>query len=574
MTDAANDFDHLVDFLIVGSGGGGMAAGITAAHHGLDTLIIDKTATYGGSTAISGGGIWIPNAPTLVDKGVVDSRESVRRYLDILTEGQVPADRLDAFVDAGPKLMKMLEASPHMKMYWVKGYADYHPELDGGRPLGRTIECKPFDTRALKEDEKYQRPNSMKGPLGLWVTSKDYHDLAMVKRTWRGRKASLVAAWRVSSNLIRRRHMATGGRALVARMRMILKDAGVPLWLETSMVELITDGNGTVTGVVAQRKGETIRIGARRGVLLATGGFDHNREMREQYLPALGAPDISAGARENVGDGIVAGQKLGAAVDLMDDAWWMPSVFHPMGAVIPLVSERCIPASVIVDTAGRRFTNESAPYVNFVHDQLDGGHVPAWFIMDTKAKNRYPFAQVLPNVPFPQGFYDSGVIHKADTLEELAQKAGIDADGLVATVARFNGFARAGVDTDFGRGDSAYDRYYGDPTMKNPNLDEIVKGPFYAIRCEAGDLGTKGGLVCDADSRVRREDGSVIRGLYATGNTSASVMGHEYAGAGATIGPAMVFGYIAANHIAANHVAANDGDDDLSDESLVDTTSA
>ncbi|MBV6757221.1 FAD-binding protein [Rhodococcus opacus] len=550
MSGTAESFDTTVDFLVVGSGGGGMAAAITAAHRGIDTLVIDKGATFGGSTAISGGGIWIPNAPTLRAKGVVDSRESIRRYLDIITEGAVAADRLDAFVDKGPELMELLDRSPHMKLYWVKGYSDYHPEYEGGRPLGRTIECMPFDTRALKEDEQFQRPNSMKGPLGLWVTSKDYHDLAMVKRTWKGRKASLVAAWRVASNVIRRRHMATGGRALVARMRMVLKDAGVPLWLKTSMTELIVDGTGAVVGVLAERDGQAVRIGARRGVLLATGGFDHNQDMRAKYLPRHGVPDVSAGARENTGDGIVAGQKLGAAVGLMDDAWWMPSVLHPMGAVIPLVSERCIPPSVIVNGRGERFTNESSPYVNFVHDQLDGGHVPAWFVMDNKAKSRYPFAQVLPGVPFPHGFYDSGVVHKADTLRDLAEKIGVKADTLVATVDRFNGFARTGTDEDFGRGDSAYDRYYGDPTMTNPCLDEITQGPFYAIRCEAGDLGTKGGLVTDADARVLREDGSVIDGLYATGNTSASVMGNEYAGAGATIGPAMVFGYIAAQHAA------------------------
>ncbi|MFC4603977.1 FAD-binding protein [Rhodococcus kronopolitis] len=548
-----DNFDQVVDFLVVGSGGGGMSAAIASADSGLDTLVIDKGKTFGGSTAISGGGIWIPNAPTLVRKGAQDDPAVIRRYLKNLTAGSGVSDaRIDAYIDGGPKLMELLDTSPHMKLYWVKGYSDYHPENDGGSALGRTIECMPFDTRKLKDDEKFQRPNSMKGPLGLWVTSKDYHDLAMVKRTWAGRRASMVAAWRVASNVVRRRHMSTGGRALVARMRMVLKEAGVPLWLQTSMTELVTDAHGVVIGAVVEREGKTVRIGARRGVLLATGGFDHNQQMRDQYLPEHGRANISAGARENVGDGIVAGQKLGAAVDLMDDAWWMPSVFHPMGAVIPLVSERCIPPSVIVNSQGERFTNESSPYVNFVHDQLEGGHVPAWFIMDTKAKNRYPFAQVLPNMPFPQGFYDSGVVHKANTLAELAEKVGIPADKLAATIERFNGFARSGTDEDFGRGDSAYDRYYGDPTMKNPNLDEIVKGPFYAIRCEAGDLGTKGGLVTDENSRVLRADGTAIDGLFATGNTTASVMGNEYAGAGATIGPSMVFGYIAAQYAAAN----------------------
>ncbi|MFD1812689.1 FAD-binding protein [Rhodococcus gannanensis] len=548
----AQQWDTTVDFLVVGSGGGGMSAGATAAELGLDTLIIEKGKKFGGSTAISGGGIWIPNSPTLTRKGVVDDPAAIRRYLKTLTAGTVSDARIDAYIDAGPKLMQLLDRNKNMKLYWVKGYSDYHPEEDGGSALGRTIECLPFDTRKLKEDEQFQRPNSMKGPLGLWVTSKDYHDLAMVKRTWAGRRASMVAAWRVASNMVRRRHMATGGRALAARLRMVLKDAGVPLWLRTSMTELVTDSRGTVLGVVAEREGQAVRIRARRGVLLATGGFDHNQQMRDQYLPEHGRADISAGARELKGDGIRVGQQLGAALDLMDDAWWMPSVLHPMGAVIPLVSERCIPPSVIVNAQGERFTNESSPYVNFVHDQLEGGHVPAWFVMDTKAKNRYPFAQVLPNMPFPQGFYDSGVIHKADTLRELAEKIGVPADKLTATIDRFNGFARNGKDEDFGRGDSAYDRYYGDPTMKNPNLDEIVKGPFYAIRCEAGDLGTKGGLVTDEDARVLREDGSAIAGLYATGNTTASVMGNEYAGAGATIGPSMVFGYLAAQHAAAN----------------------
>jgi len=526
------DWDLAVDFVVVGSGGGGMSAALAAKDAGLDTLVVEKGKTFGGSTAISGGGIWIPNNPTLRRKGVVDSRESVVQYLAAITAGVVPTARLEALTDNGEPLMKLLGRSPRVKFFWVKGYSDYHPELPGGRPEGRTIECVPFNTRALKDDERFQRPNSLKGPLGLWVTSKDYHDLAMVKRTWAGRKASLVAAWRVSSNVIARRHMSTGGRALAARLRMALKDAGIPLWLKSPMTELVVDGNGTVTGIVVERDGTSMRIGARRGVLLATGGFDHNQEMRDGYLPEGGRADISAGARQLTGDGIEAGRMLGAALALMDDAWWMPSVLHPSGAVIPLVSERSIPPSVIVGMSGKRFTNESAPYCDFVHAQLEGGHVPAWFVMDAKARSRYPFAQVLPGAPFPREYYDAGVVHRADTL--------------TATIERFNGFARTGKDTDFGRGDSAYDRYYGDPTMKNPTLDEINRGPFYAIRIEAGDLGTKGGLVCDEHSRVLREDGSLIEGLYATGNSTASVMGNDYAGAGATIGPSMVFGYAAA----------------------------
>ncbi|WP_262402049.1 FAD-binding protein [Actinomadura sp. CNU-125] len=204
-----------------------------------------------------------------------------------------------------------------------------------------------------------------------------------------------------------------------------------------------------------------------------------------------------------------------------------------------------------MSTEGKRFTNEAAPYVNFVHDQLEGGHVPCWFVMDAKTRARYPFAQILPGAPIPKGFYDKGIVFKADSLDELAKKIDVPADALGETVRTFNEYARAGKDPEFGRGESAYDHYYGDPNLKNPNLDVIESAPYYAFRLEVGDLGTKGGLVCDEHSRVLRADGSVIPGLYATGNTSASVMGNEYAGPGATIGPSIVFGYIAVRHAAA-----------------------
>ncbi|KQY54299.1 MULTISPECIES: FAD-binding protein [unclassified Nocardioides] len=541
-------WSHEVDFVVVGSGGGGMAAALTAADSGLDTLIVEKAAVFGGTTGISGGGIWIPNNPALRRAGHDDSRESIRTYLNTLTEGKVSQARIDAFIDNGPAAMELLEKSKWVDFFWVKGYADYHPELEGGRALGRSIEAKPFDTRKLGEDEQRLHPNGMAGPLGLWVTAKDYHDLAMVKRTWRGRWMSVVAAWRVSSNVIRRRHMATTGRALVSRLRLALKDAGVPVWLETPMSDLVVE-DGVVTGVVVERDGVPTRIRARKGVLLATGGFDHNDEMRKQHLPEGGKDDISGGARSNTGDGILAGERLGADTDFMDDAWWMPSVKHPAGAIVPLVSERSIPPSVIVSArTGERFTNEAAPYVNFVHDQLDGGHIPVWFVMDAKARSRYPFARVLPGVDFPAPWYDAGTVVKDDTIAGLAGKIGVPADKLTATVERFNGFARSGKDADFGRGDSAYDRYYGDPTLPNPAIDTLDRGPYYAVKVEAGDLGTKGGLVSDEHARVLRADGSVIEGLYATGNTSASVMANEYPGAGGTIGPSIVFGYVAARH--------------------------
>jgi 3-oxosteroid 1-dehydrogenase len=543
-------WDQEFDFVVVGSGGGGMMAALAAHDAGLSALVLEKGSKFGGSTAISGGAIWIPNNPALKRAGHDDSRASVRRYLDLLTEGAVPGDRLDAYVDHGPPMLALLEKSRWTRFTWMKGYPDYHAELEGGRPMGRSIEAKAFNTRKLREDEKGQLPNSMKGPLGLWITGREYKDLAMAKRTWAGRRASLVAAWRVSSNVVIRRHMATGGRALAARMRMTLKDAGIPLWLKSAMTELVVEDGRVVGVVVTRNKTETVRVRATKGVLLACGGFDHDPAMREDYLPEGSRDDVSSGARTNTGDGIRAGLGLGAAVDLMDDAWWMPSIRHPSGASIPLVSERAIPNSLIVSGDGRRFTNESKPYVTFVHDQLAGKHVPAWFVMDARARARYPFAQVLPGIPFSKRYYEAGIIHRADTLTDLAASIGVPAESLEQTVERFNGFALTGVDEEFHRGEAAYDRYYGDPTLKNPCLGPIDKAPYYAVRVEVGDLGTKGGLVTDARGRVQRPDGTAIVGLYATGNASSAVMGREYAGPGATIGPSMVFGYLAARHAA------------------------
>ncbi len=546
-------WDEEFDFVVVGSGGGGLTAALAAEDAGLSSVVIEKAATIGGSTTLSGGGIWVPNNPTLRRAGHDDSRASIRRYLDILTKGEVPAANLDAYVDHGPAAMEFVERSPWVKFSWTKGYADYHPEYDGGRPLGRSIEPVPFDTRRMGDLEAEHGPNTMVGPMGLWVTQKDYRRLAMSQRTWEGRSALLTAAWRVASNSVRRRHMATGGRALISRLRMALRDKHIPVWLNSPMVEIVRDDSGRVVGVVVDQAGTTKRVHARHGVLLATGGFDHNEEMREKHLPEGVREDRSLGARSNTGDGILLGSELGAGLGIMDDAWWMPSLTAASGRMLPLVSERAIPSQIIVDGSGRRFTNEASPYVNFVQDQIAGRHFPAWCIFDARSRARYPFAQVLAGQKFPGKWYKAGIVHRADTIAELAASIDVPADALTATVERFNGFARSGTDADFHRGESAHDRYYGDPTLPNPNLDVIDQGPFYAVRIDAGDLGTKGGLLTDEFARVLREDRSPILGLYATGNTTASVMGREYAGPGATIGPSMVFGYIAARHAAGIH---------------------
>ena len=317
-----------------------------------------------------------------------------------------------------------------------------------------------------------------------------------------------------------------------------------------SRLSRIATAASTAARNATRNSREPVLIRARRGVLIAAGGFERSEEMRHQYQREPIETGWTTGAPSNTGDGIRAGLELGAAVGLMDDAWWGPSIPLSGGPYFCL-AERSLPGCVLVNGAGQRFVNESAPYVDAVHAMYDGHtpenpHIPAWLVFDQRYRDRYVFAGLPPHRPLPRRWYAAGSVVRADDLAGLAQAAGVDADGLVKTVARFNEFAAAGRDEDFGRGDSAYDRYYGDPRLANPNLAPLARPPFYAVKIVPGDLGTKGGLRTDERARVLRENGTVIEGLFAAGNASEAVMGRSYAGAGATIGPAMTFGYFAA----------------------------
>jgi 3-oxosteroid 1-dehydrogenase len=353
------------------------------------------------------------------------------------------------------------------------------------------------------------------------------------------------------------------GRALIGPLRIGLQRAGVPVQLNTALTDLYVDAS-VVRGVyvrdtAGEESAEPRLIRARRGVILASGGFEHNEQMRVKYQRAPITTEWTVGAKANTGDGIIAGEKLGAALDLMEDAWWGPTV-PLVGAPWFALSERNSPGSIIVNMSGKRFMNESMPYVEACHHMYGGEYgqgpglgenIPAWLVFDQRYRDRYIFAGLQAGQRIPRKWLESGVIVQADTLEELAGKAGLPAHDLVSTVDRFNVFARAGVDEDYHRGESAYDKYYGDPTNKpNPNLGEISHPPYYAAKMVPGDLGTKGGIRTDLHGRALRDDGSIIEGLYAAGNVSAPVMGHTYPGPGGTIGPAMTFGYLAALHIA------------------------
>ncbi|MEJ3750155.1 3-oxosteroid 1-dehydrogenase [Actinomycetes bacterium KLBMP 9797] len=534
------------DLVVVGSGAAGMTAALAAAHHGLRVVVLEKAATFGGSTARSGGGLWLPGNDVLRRAGSTDSSEQVRAYLAHVAGPAVPAARQHAFLEYAPAVLAFVRQHTPLEFAWVRGYADYYPEAPGGRPEGRTVEPLPLDGRLLGSDLDTLAPPYLPVPDGMVVSAADYRWLSLGTRHPRAAlTAARLGARALLARALRRKPLGMG-QALAAGLRAGLRTAGVPVWLGSPMADLEVTGD-RVTGV--RLTGGRL-VPARRGVLLAAGGFERNEAMRKAHQRAPVDTAWTVGAPGNTGDAIEAGRRLGAALDLMDDAWWGPAIPLPHGPYFCL-AERSLPGCLIVDPAGRRFANEAAPYVDAVHAMYDHDAVPAWLIADQEYRDRYPFAGRPPRAPLPRRWYAAGVAHRADTVDELAARIGVPAETLHTTVARFNAFAATGRDVDFGRGDSAYDRYYGDPRNRpNPCLGALRKPPFHAFRVVPGDLGTKGGLRTDARSRVLREDGAVIPGLYAAGNASASVMGHSYAGAGATLGPAMAFGYLAALHAA------------------------
>ncbi len=564
----SSQFDHTVDVLVIGSGGGGMTAALKADAAGLSTLMVEKSAKFGGSTALSGGGIWVPGAPAQRRAGYTPDPEGVFDYLKTITGGLVSDARLRAYVDAAPEMMDFLEhCSDWFEFVWKPGYADYYPELPGGSERGSTINVPEIDLRKLGAEEQNLLAPLALAPKGIWFAPKDLRLFYQVRQNWRGKAVLVKLIWRMFRARVFGDRMAAIGQSLMARMRLALQEHDIPLWLSAPMTELITDVDGRVVGAVVERDGAAIRIAARGGVVLATGGFDHDMQWRRRYLPLL-ERDWSFGNPAATGDGIRAGEKVGAATDLLDEAWWFPAMCWPDGRLQFMLNERMMPAQFVVNGAGKRFINEAAPYMDFAHAMIEGqrsgvDHVPCWLVTDIGSFHRYvvgghlpipkvPFAPVPTGRKIPQAWLDSGIVAAAASFEELAVKIGVPAGELCDTAERFNDLARRGHDDDFNRGDSAYDNYYGDPTLPNPNLAPLGKPPYLAFQIILGDLGTSGGLLTDEHARVLREDGSVIAGLYATGNTSAAVMGRSYAGAGATIGPAMTFGYVAAQHISEN----------------------
>jgi 3-oxosteroid 1-dehydrogenase len=530
-------------------------------------LVVEKSSYFGGSTALSGGGIWVPGAPAQRREGYVPEPEGVVEYLRNITDGLVSEARIRQYVESAPQMLEFLEQlSGWFEFVWKPGYADYYPELPGGAELGSTINVPPIDLRKLGPDEeKLLKPLAL-APKGIWLGPKDLRTFYRIRQSWAGKGVLLKLIWRMVRARALNERMAAIGQSLAARLRLAMRERGIPLWLDSPMVELLTDDDGSVTGAVLERDGSKQRIGARLGVILASGGFDHDLAWRKEQLPVVDQ-DWSFGNPAAMGDGIRAGQKVGAGTDLLDEAWWFPAIQWPDGRMQFMLNERMMPAQFIVNGEGKRFINEAAPYMDFGHAMIDGQksgvtHIPCWLITDHRSWNRYVIGGHLPipkipGAPVPTGrkipraWLESGVVKAATSWDEMATKIGVPARQLSETAERFNELARKGRDDDFNRGDSVYDNYYGDPTLPNPNLYPLGDPPYYAFRIVLGDLGTSGGLRTDECARVLRSDDTVVRGLYAAGNTAAPVMGRSYAGAGATIGPAMTFGFLAAKHLAA-----------------------
>lgn len=551
--------DTDVDLVVVGSGTG-LAAALSAHEQGLTVLVLEKTATIGGSVARSGGAYWIPANPALLREGSGDTIERGREYLDAVVGVSAPRERREAYLDHGVACVEMLERTTALRMTRCVGYSDYHPELPGGDAAGRSCEAKPFDAAVLGADRRTLRTGVVEAPLPMPVTGGDYKWMNLVVR--RPAKGVPMIAKRVAQGLgglaLGREYVA-GGQALAAGMFAGVLAAGIPFWTEAAVVELLTDGEeaSAVRGVVVEHAGRRVTVRARRGVVLAAGGFEHNLEMRHEFQSER-LEDWSLGAEGNTGDAINQAVAIGADLDLMDQSWWFPAIAPRQGGEPKvLLAERSLPGSLIVDQTGERFINESCDYMSFGQEVLARERAGApvekmWLVFDQRYRNSYVFAGAFyPRMKLPAGWFRNGTAHRASSVEELATKMGVSADSLTGTIERFNRMASAGIDDDFGRGNSAYDRYYGDPTVTpNPNLRPLATEGLYAVQIITSDLGTCGGLVADAQARVLRTDGTPIEGLYAIGNTAANAFGTTYPGAGATIGQGLVFGHIAATHAA------------------------
>jgi 3-oxosteroid 1-dehydrogenase len=523
------------DVVVVGSGASGLTAALAAAASGATVVVLEKAERFGGSSALSGGQLWIPNNRFERERGIADSPALARRYLTTLARGRADPSLIQAFVANSPKALEFVLKKSPLRPSLRENEPDYHPEWAGGLKGGRTLDPGLFDGRLLGEEYGTILHNPQYHlPGGLHTSSLEFEMLMRGEEVpaLRSRKPSTLAL----------------GEALVGALRKGLIDAGVPLFLSHPAVRLLREGR-RVSGVEVRTGRGKRKVRAKSGVVLAAGGFEWNPDMKRMYLS--GPSENSAGAVTNTGDGITMGAGAGGATALMDEAWWFTLILKPGEKRGWLAtSERTLPGSIMVNSKGKRFANEAMNYsdlarIMLTHDPVSYSleNIPAYLVFDSYYLSKYPVAG--DDRKKATEWLESG-----STLASLAKKLGVDETGLAATVAEFNRNAKSEVDPHYHRGESNYDSHWGDPSAPHPTLGPLTKPPFYGVRMLAGDIGTKGGLVTDSAGRVLDPAGEPVAGLCAVGNNAASMMGPGYAGSGATLGPCVTFGYLAGTTLA------------------------
>jgi 3-oxosteroid 1-dehydrogenase len=555
-------WDRSVDLVIAGSGGGGMVAALAALDCGLEPLVIEKQDLIGGATGMSGGMVWLPNNPLMVADGISDSHQDGMAYFDDVVGdiGQASSvARREMFLTAGYEMIDLL-THKGVRLVRCPGYSDYYPNHKGGNAAGRSVEGIPYDASVLGDWSDRLQTMDKNWNRGFVVKTNELRSVQYFNRSPRAFAVAMTVFTRTWAARLLRRRMLTNGASIIGQMLKVLIDLSggdPPVWTGTAMDDLIVE-DGRVVGARVTRGGSSLNIEARKGVLLAAGGFSRNAEMRRRY--SGDQPNEAKWSLSNTGDTgevLQTAMRLGAKTDMLDEAWWLPSVFvaDPRARAIGQARQR--PGAIYVDSTGRRFCNESNSYVEVGKAMYANNAVPCWQIFDEGYVGRYvSSANPLQKRRLPEEVIESGAVVRGNTLADLARQIDVPAQALEQTVVHFNEFAAKGLDPDFGRGQSAYNLCLGDPGYKpNAALGPIDRAPFYAARVFPADVGTCGGVITDEHAQVLDESDRVIDGLYATGNITATVMGRNYLGAGGSIANTMVFGYVAARHAAGRKIA-------------------
>jgi 3-oxosteroid 1-dehydrogenase len=547
------------DFVVVGSGGGSMCAALLLRQAGKSVLILEKTDKVGGSTARAGGVMWVPGNRFLAAAGIEDTAEKAEAYLDATVgiHGDSPGatpERRRTYIREAREMVEFL-ISQGLKLGRVAYWPDYYDDRPGGIESGRTVVADMFDATELGIWADKLRPNNIQVPAPFGELFK----IALFKRSWLGKALMIKTGLRVALAKITGKRWVIGGAALQGRMLQLALRQDVEIRLNAK-VDHVLEEDGRVTGVIATIDGKETRIGARLGVLLNAGGFAQDQGMRDKYIPNTRAEWTHA-APGDQGDMHREMMRIGAAMAQMDEIIGNQMTVPPGAGPQAVQQQLTKPHAFLVDQSGERYMNECGSYMEFCQGMLARHNrvpaIPSWMIFDSQFMHDYMLGNTMPGPNKPQAWFDEGYLRKADTVEGLAAACGIEPTRLRATTELFNGFANAGRDQDFQRGARAYDRFLGDYTHKPvATLGAVERGPFYAVPVVPGDVGTFGGVVTDCNARVLRLDGSVIPGLYATGTTTASVMGRAYPGAGCSIGPSFTWGYVAAKHVLSSPAAA------------------